>query len=411
MGDQEFRGRLTRLLTGRSAFLVIFTLVVAFGTMTVHAQESNVGLLRIATFQSPRQIAPSSLFSVILDVEYAIHGPENAIIRAAIYHGVPVANQTSPLWQSGSETVIGGGDKIWNVSLTAPANEGVMQLTAFVYYLDGAVWRYYNDSLQGPGYEQLSVKVARTATLEVDLGDEGLHVTIANTTQQTSTAGSSEITLPVGKAYSISVPQEVQLQNSTRLIFNGWSDGLNQTDRIILLDGDIQLAGSYRHQYLLQVTSTVPTYSYSRWYDAGSNVTIEVENSFPYSYPLNLLGVKYTFQGWTGDVKSQSSRVNVTLNSPKSVNANFSVDYSPLALPSILLVGIIGAVVLAVLHRKRATVELSVEAEAEPVSPQTKEEAQPVSLWCNSCGKPVEKEWKHCIHCGADLPGLRSVDQ
>ena len=400
------------MLTGRSAVLVILTLMFAISTTTVHAQESNVGMLRVASFQSSRQIAPGTVFSVILDVEYAIHGPENATIRAAIYHGIPVENQTSPLWQSDSETVIGGGDKIWNVSLTAPASEGELQLTAFAYYLDGNVWRYYNDSLQGPGYEQLSVKVSRTATLEVDLGGAGLQVTVANTTQQTSTSGSTEqITLPVGKTYSISVPQQVQLQNSTRLIFNGWSDGLNQTERSILLDGDIKLAGSYRPQYLLQVTSPVSTYSYSRWYDAGSIVTIEAEKSVPYGYPLNLLGLKYNFQGWTGDVKSQSNRVNLTMNSPKSVNADFSVDYSPLVFPTILVVGIIGAVALAMLRRKRAAVEPLSEVETEASSPEGKEEAQSVSLQCSSCGKDVEKEWKHCINCGANLPGLGSVDQ
>jgi hypothetical protein len=291
--------------------------------------------------------------------------------------------------------VTGGGDRTWNVILTAPTSEGTMQLIAFAYYLNGNVWRYYNDSVQGPGYEQLVVKVARTANLEIDLGEAGLQVTVANSTQQTSLSGSTEIMLPVGETYSLSVPAQVDLQNATRLIFNGWSDGNNQSERSILLDGDVKVVGAYRHQYLLQVSSIVFTYSYSEYYDPGSNVTLQVETSVSVNSSLSLLGLKYNFQGWSGDVNSQSNRVNFTMNSPKSIKANFSVDYTPLVLPGILLLGIIGAIVLVLLRRKRADVEPLSEA-AESTSGESD------SLRCSSCGEAVEKEWKHCIHCGAD---------
>jgi len=405
MGNKEFRGRLSRLLAvRRSTLLAILLFLLTFSTIAVYAQETNVGLLRVASFQSPRQVAPNSVFSVNLDVEYAIHGPDNATIRAAIYNNAFVENQTSPLWQSNSVSVTGGGDRVWNVSLTAPTREGAMQLIAFAYYLNGNVWQYYNDSVHGPGYEQLSVKVARTASLEIDLSEAGLQVTIANSTQQTSSSGSTEIMLPVGETYSLSVPLQVQLQNSTRLIFNGWSDGNNQTERNILLDGDLKMAGSYRFQYLLQVTSVVSTSSSSRWYDAGSNVTLQVENSVPFGSPWILLGLKYAFQGWTGNVSSKSNQVNLTMNSPKFIKAEYSVDYSPLVLPTILLVGIIGAIVLVLLRRKRAGVKPLSE-----VAESTTGESD--SLRCSSCGKAVEKEWRHCIHCGADLPGPGPVDQ
>jgi len=405
MGYQEFRGRLSQLLTvHRSTLLASLVLLLAFGTTTVYAQGADLGLLRVASFQSPRQVAPNSVFSVILDVEYATHGPENVTIRAAIYTSASVKNQTNPLWQSDSTNVTGGGDRTWNVSLTAPTSEGAMHLIAFAYYLNGNVWRYYNDSVQGPGYEQLVVKVARTANLEIDLGEAGLQVTVTNSTQQTSLSGSTEIMLPVGETYSLSVPAQVDLQNSTRLIFNGWSDGNNQSERSILLDGDVKVVGAYRHQYLLQVSSIVSTYSYSEYYDPGSNVTLQVETSVSVNSSLSLLGLKYNFQGWSGDVNSQSNRVNFTMNSPKSIKANFSVDYTPLVLPGILILGIIGAIVLVLLRRKRADVKPLSEA-AESTSGESD------SLRCNSCGEAVEKEWKHCIHCGADLPGSAAVNQ
>ena len=382
--------------------LVVVLLLLVSGPLIVYAQEANVGLLRIAQFQPPRQVAPNSVFSVSLDVEYAVHG-ENASVRSAIYLGRFTPNEQGPLWQSPIVNVTGGGDLTWNVSLTAPANDGLMQLTAFAYYLNGEIWQYFNDSIQGPGYEQLSVKVASTATLEIGLGAAGLQITVANSTQQTSDSGNASIVLPVDRTYNVSVPTDVELKNSTRLVFIGWSDGNNNTARSVLLDGDVKLAGFYRHQYLLQVASSVSTYSYSKWYDAGSNVTLQVNSTVPFGSPLDLLGLKYVFQGWTGDVDSQLNQVNVTMNSSKSINATFSVDYTPLVLPAILAAGIIGAFILTMLRRKRTVTNLPSETAESP-----QETDSPV---CSSCGKSVEKEWKHCIHCGADLPGLSSVNE
>jgi len=393
---------LTQLPTIPRLALAVLLLLLVFNPLIVYAQQSNVGQLRIDTFQPPIQVAPSSVFLVNLDVEYAVHG-ENASIRSAIYQGAFTPNESSPLWQSTPVTVTGGGDLTWNASLTAPANEGVMQLTAFAYYLNGGIWQYFNDSLQGPGYEQASVKVASTANLEVDLGAAGLQITVANSTQQTSDSGNASLMLPVDQTYNVSVPANVELKNSTRLIFNGWSDRDNNTSRTVLLDGDVTVTGSYRHQYLLQVASPVAAYSASKWYDAGANVTLQVNSTVPFGSPLNLLGLKFVFQGWTGDVNSTLNQVNVTMNSPKSINAAFSVDYRPLIVPGIIIAGIIGAIILTMLRRNKTvtnppseTVEVAQEAES-PV--------------CSGCGEPVEKEWKHCIHCGADLPGPSPINE
>jgi len=388
-------------LPAQLRFTLIVLLLLSSSPLAVYAQEPNVGILRIAKFQPPRQVAPNSVFTVSLDVEYAAHDV-NASIRSAIFPGPFTLNESSPLWQSHPVNVTGGGDLTWNVTLTAPTKEGIMQLTAFAYYLNGGTWQYYNDSLQGPGYLELSVKVASTANLEIDLGAAGLQLTVANSTQETSGSGGVNVTLPVDRLYNVSVPAFVELKNSTKLIFNGWSDGINDTARSVLLDGDVRIAASYRHQYLLQVESPVSTYSYSKWYDAGSNITLQANSTVPFGSPLNLLGLKYVFQGWTGDVKSTLNEVNVTMNSPKSINASFSADYSPLVLPTVLGAGIIGAIILMMLRRRR-TPTTSPEETAESAE-------QAESLVCSSCGKTVEKDWKHCIHCGADLPGPSPVN-
>ena len=400
----------------RSAICIILMLLILIPPI-VYAQEENVGLLRVAIFHTPKQVAPNSEFLVNLDVEYAIHGPQSATIRSAVYSGQINEPQSNPLWQSAIINVTGGGDMTWNLTLKAPPNEGVMQLTAFAYYLNGDTWQFYNDSMQGPGFDQTSVKVASAANLEVDLGEAGLQVTVANSTQQTAISGTATIMLPVDETYSLTVPSEVELKNSTRLIFTGWNDGDNNTERSILLDGDTRLVGNYRHQYLLQVTSPVSAYSFSKWYDAGSNATLSANSTVPFSTPLNLLGLKYVFQGWTGDLNSKLNQANVTMDSGKTIEANYSVDYTPLSLPAILIVGIVGTAILLMLRRKRSGIARSTEpSETETTERETAErvpeEVEAIdSLLCETCGKSVEKEWKHCIHCGADLPSSRPVNQ
>jgi len=392
----------------------MLTLLI-FISSVAYAQEQNVGLLRVAEFQTPKQVAPNSVFLVTLDVEYAVHGPESATIRSAVYSGQINEPQSSPLWESPFVNVTGGGDVTWNLTLKAPSNEGVMQLTAFAYYLNGNTWQYYNDSMQGPGFGQTSVKIATAANLEIDLGEAGLQVTVANSTQQTTLTGSAAFMLPVDETYSLTVPSAVELKNSTRLIFSGWSDGDNNTERSVRLDGDAKLVGFYHHQYLLQVTSPVAAYSYSKWYDAGSNVTLSVNSTVPFSAPLDLLGLKYIFQGWTGDLDSKMNQVNVTMDSGKTIEANFSVDYAPLLLPAIIIVGVVGTAILLMLRRRGTSVAPSTEPNeaetAETAGPVQREAEKIESLLCENCGKSVEKDWKHCIHCGADLPGSRPVNQ
>ena len=306
--------------------LIVAILVLSFGTVGVFAQEPILGRVRIASFVCPRQVAPDSVFSVSLDMEYEIR--TSASVRAAIFG--TMANASTPLWQSDVANVSMGGDKVWTINFTAPPTEGTIQLTAYAYYFENGTWQYYNDTVLGPGSRQVVIKVARNAVLQVELGVPGLELTLGNLSATTTPTGDVGVSLPVGMKYALSVPDVVQYQNSTRIIFDGWQDGNNQTSRIISVDEDSQLVGSYRTQYLLRVTSTVSNYSYEKWYDAGSNVTLQRLDSVPMVWPLGLLGGNYNFSGWSGDVNSRSGEVNFTMNSPKNISANFTINYGAL---------------------------------------------------------------------------------
>lgn len=380
--------------------LILLIALPVLGMSVAAAQETvNVGLLRVERVKYPRQVAPSALFSLVIDVEYAIR--TNATAKVALFEGSR-GNPGVELWHSDDAILTQGGDKIWGVNLTAPSTERTdWTLTVFAYYLQDGKWQYFTDESQGPGFVEIKLKVARLATLQIDLGASDVPVQVDNITAKTSRLGTFALALPVGVTHEITVPLVQQFENSTRLVFTGWQDGISETKRALLLDGDTRIVGSYRTQYLLRVNSIVPEYSYSAWYDMGANVSLHVESSLPAGSILGSLGLRYVFKGWSGDLGSSSTSLNLTLEKPKIVNADFTVDYTPLIIPIILLIGSIGGIILAILGNRRGTGSTLAQ---EQVSEQS------ATSFCDGCGEPVEKDWTHCVHCGKKLPASDSID-
>lgn len=373
------------MLNTWKCMLIVVILILSFFTLGVFADEQSLGRVRIASFTGPRQVAPASTFSMSLDIEYEVR--TTATIRAAIFGGL--SNASAPLWQSEITNVTGGGDKVWTSNFTAPPVEGTIQFSAYAYYLDNGVWKFYNDPILGPGYSQVTIKVSQHATLQIDMGVPRLAVTLGNNSDTTTQEGDLNVTLAVGVPYSLSVPSELEFQNSTRIVFNGWQDGSNQSQRMITLTGDMKLVGSYREQYLLIVTSTQSSSPYQKWCDIGSNVTLQGADLVPASWFLTIFGGRYVFSRWSGDVNSRSNEISLTMNSPKTITANFSIKYGYLIVfPIVIASGIVGEAVLLAIRRKKR---------GQGIGPSTN------SPTCPNCGEVVEEGWEHCIHCGNDL--------
>lgn len=369
------------------------------GLSVVAADEENVGLLRVVRVQHARQVAPSARFSMVIDVEYAIRF--NVTIKSSLFEGSP-GNLGGELWH-GDETVLsGGGDKLWSVNLTAPSSERTdWALTVFAYYFEDGKWKYFTDDYRGPGFAEITIKVARLARLEIDLGTSNVAVQVDGSTGKTSNLGTLALMLPVGMVHEITVPLVLPFDNSTRLVFTDWQDGTNDTKRTLILDGDTKIAGSYRTQYLLRVNSIVPDYSHSGWYNAGANVSLRVEGSIPTGGLLGFIGLRYVFRGWSGDLGSSSPSLNLTMDKPKIVNADFVVDYTQMVIPTILVIGILGGILLAIFskRRKRELVSLQEQVSGEDVAPKV----------CDGCGEPIEEDWTHCVHCGKELGSSKSI--
>jgi len=378
-----------------TVFVAFVSLIILSGMTTV-AATTNVGMLRVASFQCPREVPPGGTFSASLDVEYAIQGlPDVATIRGAVYPGS--INSTTALWESDPISISNGGDEVWNLTLTAPTSGSTFNLTAYALYLDNGTWSYFSNPENGPGVSQAVIKLGTNANLEVDVGAPGVTVTMDDVTEQTTGTGSVSFNAKVGTTPLVSVPSQLELANSTRIIFSQWSDGVTQPQRQVLVDGDIVLSVTYRVQYLLIVNAGSTT---EQWYDQGSNATITAPTSPPAPWPLNIFGVTQSFRAWSGDAQSTSPQLNITMDSPKTITADYSVDYQPLAIPGIFVLGIVTAAISLVLLRRRASPEQESIVETpteEPVAQSS------LTTTCPNCGQETEPEWAHCIKCGTKL--------
>lgn len=374
------------------ALLLMIFIIPILGLPGVAGEEPNVGVLRVSAVEHPRQVAPSSTVSFMIDVEYAIKESSNATIKSALFEG-PVGNLGAELWHSDEATLSGGGDKLWTANLTAPSTEQDWIVTVFAYYLENNTWNYYSDPDQGPGFAEATIKIAKLATLEIYLGAASIPVKVGSSTQQTSSDGQATLQLPVGAHYEVSVPFIMPFENSTRFVFAGWDDGVNSTMRTLLLDGNTRLTGSYKVQYLLKTNSIVPSYSSSAWYDAGTNVTLQSESMIQVGGPLAFLGLHYTFRGWSGDIVSNAISINLVVDKPKVINADFVIDYSPLVIPVILVVGVLCGVALAFIMRRNRRGPEAVEGVEE----------RALHRICEHCGETVETDWTHCVKCGEAL--------
>jgi hypothetical protein len=370
--------------------MVLITLLTIGSIVGNVAAQSNVGILRLESFICPKQVAPSSNFQVTVDTEYGLYGANpSATIRSAIYNG-PM-NSTAPLWQSDMVNVSYVGEQLWNATLSSPSSEGYLNLTAYAFYLEGGVWRFFGNSSNGPGFEQAKIKVGKVSNLDVYVGAPSVSVSINGSTLTTSTNGDVNVNVPLNSIANINVPLTINFQNSTRGVFKNWNDANTNPQRLIMIDGDTRLTANYTLQYLLRINS--PSSS-EGWYNKGATVTLNASASSPMSWPLNTFGIQGRFTGWSGDIQSSLLQVNLTIDGPKNVNENYSFDYRPLALPVLFASGAIVLLLNIIMFVRRGR-------SSEGAVSDGAGEAE--GALCPNCSNAIESEWTHCIKCGTQL--------
>jgi hypothetical protein len=130
--------------------------------------------------------------------------------------------------------------------------------------------------------------------------------------------------------------------SSSRLVFQGWSvDGQSTqagSSLSVKMDAPHNVSAQYKQQYNLQVLTDQGVAYGEGWYDAGSTAQIYVSTPVSTSYGVNII-----FNGWQGDIQSNSQTTTVQMDKPKTAIASWRTDSTVLYLT--IALGIIAVLV------------------------------------------------------------------
>lgn len=151
--------------------------------------------------------------------------------------------------------------------------------------------------------------------------------------------------------HRISVPDTAQLDNVTRLKFEHWSDGVNETNRTISLGHQTMLVATYAMQYLLAARSSEGNVTGAGWYMEGSNAAFSVSSTTMLMNGITgMLGGKWKFQGWyeNGELLTAATNGSIIMRQPHSLIARWEPDYN---LPALILT--IAALLMVIVYARR----------------------------------------------------------
>jgi ribosomal protein L37E len=132
-----------------------------------------------------------------------------------------------------------------------------------------------------------------------------------------------------GASASFSGASVVQVSKDTRYVFTGWSGDFSgsSVSGSVTMDAAKTVTAGYQLQYYLTVNvqpSSVPSVQRSGWYNAGDMVSFSVPSSQAVSVGD---GARLVFSGWSVDGNSQGSTLNLQMNAPHVVTAQYKQQY------------------------------------------------------------------------------------
>jgi hypothetical protein len=183
-------------------------------------------------------------------------------------------------------------------------------------------------------------------------------------------------------------PTTIDVSSVERLKFSSWVDNGISTQNVsisVFVDKAHKVLLSYSTQYYLDVQTTHGAVSGSGWYDKGTTAKITElpESSWP---------IAYVFSGWsvnppTGNVIKTDDSWSLVVDGPYSVQADWTVDYTPLieiAAATSASIILLAVAAFLIYRRKRRMKEL-----------QTRK-----GRVCQSCGNLVPTGAFFCQKCG-----------
>jgi len=135
-------------------------------------------------------------------------------------------------------------------------------------------------------------------------------------------------------------------EKKSRLVFLGWQGATTSTLNTVALvmDGPKTLTATWKWQYYLTVETKHGAPRGEGWYDDGSTAEFSVPSETPMDPPLDSLGGKYVFSGWSGDSTSTAPKATILMDGPHIVVASWTSDYSMVTAFFVILTAIVAAI-------------------------------------------------------------------
>jgi hypothetical protein len=151
--------------------------------------------------------------------------------------------------------------------------------------------------------------------------------------------GPAAVAVALGE-HNITVPLLVQVNPTTRLRFDHWSDGSTNANRTVFLTGDANIDVTYVTQNLLTISGPQADSTGGGWYDEDTTATFSVAQIEPMGGLLGFLGGKLVFQSWSenGELLTHSTTGTISMNQPHTITAVWQGDYSE---PMVIIGGIL----------------------------------------------------------------------
>ncbi len=182
-----------------------------------------------------------------------------------------------------------------------------------------------NDTDRSNNIAVFNINVGPTLTINVPLNMTGSNSTLwveINGVKYNVTSGQLQASAPVGNV-TVQIQPFVNSTQGVREEFSGWSDGDVANPRKITVTSNTTLQALFTKEYLLSIASNGGTTSQSTWYKPNSIVPVTAMN------PSNVIvnSSRLIFDGWSGDLTSNATSVQLNMSSPISLKANWITQY------------------------------------------------------------------------------------
>jgi len=374
-----------KLLTKNA--VVICLLLVSMTAGFVHpamAQIDKLGLLRIKA-EYPIQVPRSYLFQVNLTVEYAFR--DYFEISAAVYEGASsILNHQ--LWESKPERLADVGERTYSVQLMSPAQEGQWLLTSYAFFYNASTPGYFADQERGPGFIEMRIKVADNAKLTLRTPHGNMAVSVDGIDFTTDQSGILIREFKVLTRHSIEAPRNVSITEGWRAVFRSWNGTDHENPKTLLIGTDLLLTVDCQDEFRLDAVSDVTQVSGAGWYQAGEVANFSVPLLVPQQGLGGMIGIRWRFRGWSGDIESTANSESVVMDHPYRIVANWVIDYEQLYYLAIGAAVLVAGAVAAFVGR-RVTMKPS-EEKAAPL----------MRTYCKFCGAGIDPDARFCSKCG-----------